>query len=348
MIKRYNQFVLENNNSKTLIYYAFDWDDNILNMPTKIHMEHLVDGEWVPTKVSTAEFAEVRNDKANWKIDYSVAFVEFRDESERGDKAFLEDVKSAVSEGNFGPAWDDFVECLSNGCLFAIITARGHESPSMRMGIEWVIDNVLTEEQVYEMYNNLLKFNYLFKYDGSWDRILRGTPSENPLIKNYLDHCQFIGVSSPSRGGTPDNPEKAKEDALVEFKTKVNNYAKSLGVDAKIGFSDDDLKNVKHIEDLFDNIDHEKFSNIIEFVVKGTKNPDEITKKVVRKPVLETSNQATGMESSVLKFTQFGNMTDHLFNSDLATRQDDTTNAIRKATKYLAKSSKEILKNKKR
>ena len=38
MIKKFNQF-LENNNSGHLLYYAFDWDDNILNMPTVIHMD---------------------------------------------------------------------------------------------------------------------------------------------------------------------------------------------------------------------------------------------------------------------------------------------------------------------
>ena len=28
-------------------YYIFDWDDNILHMPTKIKMEHLEDdGKW--------------------------------------------------------------------------------------------------------------------------------------------------------------------------------------------------------------------------------------------------------------------------------------------------------------
>ena len=35
-------------------YYIFDWDDNILHMPTKIRMEHLEDdGTWKPVEVST-------------------------------------------------------------------------------------------------------------------------------------------------------------------------------------------------------------------------------------------------------------------------------------------------------
>ena len=39
MIKKFNQFISESGPSEYLLYYAFDWDDNILFMPTVIHME---------------------------------------------------------------------------------------------------------------------------------------------------------------------------------------------------------------------------------------------------------------------------------------------------------------------
>ena len=349
MIKKFNHFISESRDSEYLLYYAFDWDDNILNMPTKIHMDHLVDGEWIPTKVSTAEFAEVRNDKDNWRIDYDIAFNEFRDQGERGDNAFLEDTKSAISQSKFGPAWNDFIECLSNGSVFAIITARGHEAPAMRKGIEWIIDNVLTEEHLYQMYNQLLKFSYIFgETNIENERILKGQPSKNILIGSYLDSCEYVGVSSPSRGGSPDNPEKSKEDALLEFKTKVNDYAKRVGISAKIGFSDDDLKNVKHIEDLIDSLHNEQFPNIVEFVVKGTKDPENITKKVLnRENLTETAHQTPGMEGSVLKFTQFGNMAGQLNPSSPINRQDDFYNQFRRQIDYLAKN-KEITKDMKK
>ena len=350
MIKKFNHFISESRDSEYLLYYAFDWDDNILNMPTKIHMDHLVDGEWIPTKVSTAEFAEVRNDKDNWRIDYDIAFNEFRDQGERGDNAFLEDTKSAISQSKFGPAWGDFIECLSNGSVFAIITARGHEAPAMRKGIEWIIDNVLTEEHLYQMYNQLLKFSYIFgETNIENERILKGQPSKNILIGSYLDSCEYVGVSSPSRGGSPDNPEKSKEDALLEFKTKVNDYAKRVGISAKIGFSDDDLKNVKHIEDLIDSLHNEQFPNIVEFVVKGTKDPENITKKVLSREetLTETAHQTPGMEGSVLKFTQFGNMAGQLNPSSQINRQDDFYNQFRRQIDYLAKN-KEITKDMKK
>jgi hypothetical protein len=111
------------------------------------------------------------------------------------------------------------------------VAASKLEADAMRKGIEWIIDNVLTEDQVYSMYNHLMKYAYHFGEDrgDSYDRILKGQPSKNPLVQEYLDNCEFVGVSSPSRGGSPDNPEKAKEEALLLFQSKVNDYAQKIG-----------------------------------------------------------------------------------------------------------------------
>lgn len=330
----------------TLLMYAFDWDDNILNMPTVIHMDKLIDGEWVPTDVSTAEFAQVRVDKENWRIinnDPVEAFSEFRDIGPRGNQAFLQDIKKAIDSSQFGPAWEDFIECLSNGALFSIITARGHESDTMRMGVEWIIDNILSEDMLFEMYSNLLKFAYLYRENEKFDRILKGKPSENDLIKLYLDNCDFVGVSAPSRGGTPDNPEKAKEEALLSFNDRVNNLSGSIGAKAMIGFSDDDLGNVKHIEDLIDNLNHEQFPNIIKYVVKGTKDPKNITKKVRDIDQFTETAQTPGLESSVMPFTQFNNMANRLYPKGPDGRQDDYQNQSRRQSEFLAKNSKEVL-----
>lgn len=350
MLKKFTQFITESNN-KVLLYYAFDWDDNILNMPTVIHMDKLIDGEWVPTDVSTAEFAQVRVDKENWRIinnDPVEAFSEFRDIGPRGNQAFLQDVKKAIDLEQFGPAWNDFLECLSNGSLFSIITARGHESETMRMGVEWIIDNILSEDMLFEMYNNLLKFAYFYREDEKFDKVLKGKPSENGLLKLYLDNCDFVGVSAPSRGGTPDNPEKAKEEALLSFNDRVSNLSGSIGAKAMIGFSDDDLGNVKHIEDLIDNLNHEQFPNIIKYVVKGTKDPQNITKKVRDIDQFTETAQTPGLESSVMPFTQFNNMTNRLYPKGPEGRQDDYQNQSRRQSEFLAKNSKEVLSDEKR
>lgn len=352
MVKKFSEFLNESSDSDYLLYYALDFDDNILYMPTVIHMEKKVGDEWIPTDVSTAEFAIVRNDKENYRIlnnNPDDAFSEFRDNGPRGNDAFLSDVKKAISERKFGPAWNDFIECLTNGSLFAIITARGHESETMRKGVEWIIDNVLTEEQIYTMYNHLMKFAYHFSHEGDYPRILRGTPSQNELVKMYLDNCDFVGVSAPSRGGSPSNPEKAKEEALLAFKSKINKFAERLGMSAKVGFSDDDLKNVKHIEDLVDNLHHEMFPNIKEIVVKGTKDPSNITKT---KRTFETQSSWSGgagdpLSSSVMPFANFNTTVQGEVAGDsikgVENRQDAFGDRFKKQTKFLSKMSKNIL-----
>jgi hypothetical protein len=124
---------------------------------------------------------------------------------------------------------------------------------------------------------------------------------------------------------------------------------------AMIGFSDDDLGNVAHIEELADRLNHEDFPNIIRFVVKGTKDPENITKKMREfgnrsddsNQITETSHQSPGMESSVLTMTQFGNQASRLNPQGPINRQDDFYNQFIRQTKHLAKTSKDIFKDKK-
>lgn len=272
---------------KHLLYYAFDWDDNILEMPTEIMVLTEDGGE---IGMSTSDFAEHRSklgvEDFEYKgkivvgIDNKTAFRNFRDENDPN--VFKNDVIKAIESNSISPSWDDFMECLSNGSLFAIITARGHEKEAMRSGVEWIIDNILTKKTskrnlnlslADEMYNNLRKFAHLYGDNTKYDHFLTGQPSQHPLVKIYLDNCDFVGVSAPSRGGSPANPEAAKEEALTSFIKKVSSFAGKIGLKAMVGFSDDDPKNVKHIEEAFEDlkksIGHEELSNIIKLVLKG-------------------------------------------------------------------------------
>ena len=154
----------------------------------------------------------------------------------------------------------------------------------MRPGIEYIIDKVLTDTQKQEMYNHLLAYLYMFK-DENIDNVPKlledlSTPSKDPIVKAYLDNCDLVGVSAPSRSGSASNPEKAKEDALMQFADKADRFAKMVGKKAKIGFSDDDPGNVRHITDLAKNLHHERFANIISFTVKDTNKPQEPSKFV--------------------------------------------------------------------
>jgi hypothetical protein len=335
MIKRFEKF----GDNTELHYFALDWDDNILHMPTRILMDKKEGEEWIPVDVSTAEFAVVRNDKENYRLrnnNPTEAFSEFRDTGSRGNLAFLEDVKKAIENKALAPSWNAFIKCLSQGSIFAIITARGHEPQSIRMGVEWIIDNVLPKmpssnpgfSLADEMFQHLRKYQYMFGMSSHKETQLKGVPSENELVSKYLSTCGFYGVSSESfkqefGEGSASNPEVAKEMALNYFIEQCNEFGKRIGAKTvSVGFSDDDPKNVEHVEKFF----KEKLPNMsgVKLSLYKTTDPSieggEVTK------FTETSHQATGMESSVLPFTKWNNMTQRLYPSTKDAPTDDYHN----------------------
>ena len=278
---KYKDFLNENR-KPIMKYYAFDWDDNILNMPTVIHMEKLDGEQWVPQDVSTEEFAKVRT-LDNWRASEN-AYIEFRDIGSRGQTAFIEDAQNAISSGNFGPSWKKFLNCLTKGSIFAIITARGHEPDTIRKVVEYIIHNILTEEQRNEMAANLTAFQDMFVQNFDFLRDI----SIQTLISAYLDKCDFVGVSSPSFASKyPElmgksgikNPEIAKIKALDEFIDRINIYGKQIGGSVSIGFSDDDKKTVKTIEKHFGEIS--PLYDDITFSVYDTSNPKETVKNKI-------------------------------------------------------------------
>jgi len=363
MVLKFSKFLESSKHELELHYFSFDWDDNILHMDTVIHMDKLVNGKWVPIDVSTSEFATVRNDKVNYRLrngNPDEAFSEFRDTGPRGKLAFLEDVKSSISKRQFGPAWDSFKLCLSEGAIFSIITARGHEPETLRSGVEYIIDNVLTEDETFLLYSNCLKHAYLFSYDGEFDRIPKGVLSKTPLIKLYLDECDFWGVSSDSfskefGSASAQNPESAKEMALDKFVEKCNNLGRKVGAKSvSVGFSDDDPKNVEHVRTYFKEksalsnelMPHDVKLNLYKTTDRSKSGGERTRFFAGEEEAFEAagSSIAPGMGSSVMAFSQFNNMSDRMFTNNM-----EHDKSMRLGSNQLAKMSKEYVKpNKKK
>ena len=241
-----------------LKYYAFDWDDNIVTMPTRIMVK---DENDEVIGMTTEDFAHYRNKLGKEEFDYNghkiVGYDEdpFRNFRTEGDKAFLVDAMLAKT----GPAWSDFVECVNNGSIFSIITARGHNPKTIKEGVYNYIISEFNGISKSELLKNLRKFrNFTDEKD----------LNDSQLIKSYLDLCRYYPVSFGT--GAEANPEEEKVKALDEFVGYVRELSTKLHKKAflknkvsnnfvpTIGFSDDDLKNVetikKHFEDKPDNI----------------------------------------------------------------------------------------------
>ncbi len=238
-----------------LKYYAFDWDDNIVHMPTKIILKDS-DGEEVG--MSTEDFAEYRHIVGKEDFEYNghkiVGFGDnpFRNFRTEGDKDFLIDSMQAKK----GPAFDDFREAINNGSIFAIITARGHNPETLKQSVYNYIVNDFGGISKDELIKNLKKYR---NFTGEEDL------SDKELIDLYLDLNKYHPVSFGDESGAT-NPEEAKVRAMNDFVDYIKNMAALLNKRAwlkndignkftpskpSIGFSDDDPRNVEVMRKAF-------------------------------------------------------------------------------------------------
>jgi hypothetical protein len=245
-----------------LKYYAFDWDDNIVHMPTKIIVK---DDNGEEVGMSTDDFAEHRSNIGKENFDYKghtiVGFAPqpFRNFKTEGDKNFLIDSMKAKE----GPAFNDFKEAINNGSIFSIITARGHNPNTLKQAVYNYIINDFHGISKDELVKNLKKYRTFAGEDEM---------SDNELIKSYLAMNKYHPVSFGDEKGAA-NPEEAKVRAMDEFVDYIKGMAAILNKRAflkndiankfipdipSIGFSDDDPKNVevmkKHFKNKPDNI----------------------------------------------------------------------------------------------
>ena len=250
--------IIDDAHTPIMKYYAFDWDDNLMYMPTKIYLK---DNNGKSVGMSTEDFAEYRtligNEDFNYEGNTIVGFDEdpFRDFRVTGDKKFLEYAMKAPT----GPAWPDFIEAINNGSIFSIVTARGHTPSILKQGVYNLIKKNMHGLDSNKLAKNLLKYRNLADEDKL---------TKDQLIRAYLDMCRFYPVSFGE--GSATNPEQAKIEAMEEFvdyvkltsrnlqtkammKNKISNYFTPF-----IGFSDDDVRNVdsmkKHFDKKEDNI----------------------------------------------------------------------------------------------
>lgn len=230
-------------------YYAFDWDDNLMYMPTKIILK---DDKGNEVGMGTEDFAEHRTEVGKKNFEYKgktiVGFAEdpFRNFGVKGDKKFLMDAMIAKT----GPAWDDFVECVNGGSVFSIVTARGHNPKTLAMAVRKLIDGDIKGISKKELLWNLKKYNKIAKQNPD--------VSDEKLIDFYVFKlCKYYPVTFGQ--GSAANPEELKVQAAREFQNYVKEISNKIGgaphfkndisnsFVPKIGFSDDDLRNLEKL-----------------------------------------------------------------------------------------------------
>ena len=280
-------------------YYIFDWDDNILHMPTKIHMEHRNSetGEWEPVSVSTSIYSLVRTDSANYRLPpdggRAAAFRDFADDVQpdcgNGESAFIHDTRAAIAriksgEKRPGPSFETLRKTLREGRIFAIVTARGHASDAIREAVKMFIDTVLTSDDRREMMRSLRGYRW-------WLDKMTEFGTDEYELDYYLSMCRYHAVTHPdfhalvegdedfggkySSASSDKRPELAKEFAIRDFVEHVFHVLErtgGLGRPVSIGFSDDDAGNVKAVADFIRAELAKRFKGF-KFVVYDTSDP---------------------------------------------------------------------------
>jgi hypothetical protein len=271
----YQQYINENNiNVNKLNYSIFDFDDNILHLNTVIHYQKKINGKWINIDLSTEQFARLKeqckkNNENYWdtdtlRCDFNNAFLEFRDIGPRGNNAFLNDVKESIRDKKYGPSWNNFIKTLVNGNLFGIVTTRGHEPDTIRKVVEYIIYNVLNDNQQDIMLKNLMKYHDKFKTNTDFDY----------LIDSYLNNCYFIGIMSQyfeNNFKSTKNATESKRIAVDYIVNELKKYQNKISVPMKIGFSDDDSTYYNEIKNLF--LSYNEPLDNIDFYVFNTSNP---------------------------------------------------------------------------
>ena len=287
-MKRPIPYVNEEVVTRDFKYYIFDWDDNILHMPTKIRMEHRrEDGSWEPVELSTAAFAVVRTDVEHYRppVDggWKAAFRNFADEP--GTTHFIEDTVTALEKIEHGerpgPSYNALKKTLREGRLFAIVTARGHSPATIQKAVRVFIRYALSEAEREEMLANLRGYRRFFDKVETF-----GTDVEE--LDYYLNSCRYAAVTYSgfeekmqadpiyheklATATTAAKPELAKEFAIRDFVEHIFHMLRRRGKlnrFVSIGFSDDDRGNVKSVSDYIQAELSRRFDGI-KFVVYDT------------------------------------------------------------------------------
>lgn len=268
-------------------YYIFDWDDNILKMATRIHMEKKnPDGSWQPLSVSTSVYSIVRQDTENYRFlrnDRREAFRDFQDNPSADGNSFLNDTQAAIHKVLSGeeppcPSFTTFRKTLTEGRLFAIVTARGHSAETLKQGVRLFIQEVLSEDERNTMLANLR--GYRAAFDGITD-----FGSDANELDYYLSLNRYHAVTSPDFNNWieahlhhPVHPEERKQFAIgdfIEHVIRIVNHSIQSGGSWRpisVGFSDDDPGNITLVQKYILDAVMKRFPNV-KFCIYDTSDP---------------------------------------------------------------------------
>jgi len=138
-------------------FYFFDFDDNVAFLTTPLILFHKTTG--TELTISSGEYALAHSEigKSGIYQDYEIRFDDregtfrcFRDHDDAhlsklgfSKQTFIHDLSFALKNSDFvwkGPSWSCFYHAVFNQRPVSLITARGHESDTIKQGIKMFVD----------------------------------------------------------------------------------------------------------------------------------------------------------------------------------------------------------------
>jgi hypothetical protein len=235
--------------------YIFDWDDNLLFMPTKIWVKK--DGKIVG--ISSSEYRD--NGRKYKLLKSKKSFIEYND-----NEKFLTDVFEALSNSKYGPSYNKLIECVKNKCKFMILTARGQSESTILAGIIMILlhefnrGNDFWFKNDFDSLKDYLKSNYIIPV------------SNLDVCKKYISYYRIKKIY----GDIPELKKSFIDFFINEIITEYN----MIEFDVKnlsIGFSDDSPSNFVGFKELAEKYG-KKFN--IKFVLYDSSNPNDVKKNI--------------------------------------------------------------------
>ena len=195
-------------------FYFFDIDENILHLPTRIHLLNTMTGE--EKAMTQRDYEDIKaylgqpGQWEDWADPPHRAYREFSDGKDRhGEEYLLRDVRRGLETDSWkGPSWPIFKYAVLKKRPVAIITGRQHSAEVIKAGIRLLVDAGHIPEEP----------DYLAIYGVS-----------NPDTRKQLgEHLTTAGL------------KRKAIHACVE--AGLEKYGRDLP--HSFGMSDDDLKNV--------------------------------------------------------------------------------------------------------
>ena len=237
--------------------------------------------------MSTSAFALARADVEHYRPPseggWEAAFADFADQP--GRNTFIEDTIEAMERVEHGdrpgPSYNALKKTLREGRLFAIVTARGHSAATIEKAVRIFIRYALSEEERAEMMSSLRGYR-------KWIDGVENFGTDVEELDYYLGMCRYSAVTNDgfrermasdpiyreklAVATTASRPELAKEFAIRDFVEHVFHMLRRAGRldrSVSIGFSDDDVGNVKAVSAFIRSELSKRFEGI-KFVVYDT------------------------------------------------------------------------------